>query len=41
MGQSSTPIIDILGSWQDWVTVFAYLGLTVFVIWGILSKSGK
>ncbi len=32
---------DVLNNWQEWLTVFTYLGLTVIVIWGIFRTSGK
>ncbi|WP_375501269.1 hypothetical protein [uncultured Nostoc sp.] len=25
------------GSWQEWLTVFTYLGFTVFIIWRVFS----
>jgi hypothetical protein len=30
-------IDDLLTNWQEWLTVSAYLGLTIFVIWGVFT----
>ncbi|WP_190476403.1 hypothetical protein [Anabaena azotica] len=29
------------GSWQEWLTVSAYLGLTVFVMWCVFATQRR
>jgi hypothetical protein len=30
-----------ISRWQEWLTVFAYLGITVFIIWRIFAPENK
>lgn len=32
---------DVFSRWQEWLTVFVYLGITVFIVWRILAIPNK
>jgi hypothetical protein len=32
---------DISNRWQEWLTVFAYLGFTAFIIWRVFATPNK
>ncbi|QIR35284.1 hypothetical protein HCG51_25420 [Tolypothrix sp. PCC 7910] len=33
--------LNLSSNWQEWVTVFGYLGLTAVVIWGVFTAQKK
>lgn len=35
------PQLRLVSNWQEWLTVSAYLGLTVFVIWGVFAAQKR
>jgi len=32
---------NLSGSWQEWLTVSTYIGLTVFVMWCVFTTQKK
>lgn len=37
----ANPQLSLFTDWQEWLTVSAYLSLTVFVIWGVFNAQKR
>ncbi|WP_339377719.1 hypothetical protein [Calothrix sp. NIES-2100] len=35
------PQLSLFSDWQEWLTVWAYLSLIVFVIWGVFTAQKR
>ncbi|BAY65162.1 hypothetical protein NIES22_52650 [Calothrix brevissima NIES-22] len=35
------PQLSLFTDWQEWITVSAYLSLTVLVIWGVFNAQKR